>query len=246
VPGHELAGGEVAGPPETVSAVRRGDQPARSLTSQLVGPAVGRLSIFRAARFLARVFRGPGQAARPGRRCAALVAAGVDGCEAPALRAGLDLSRETLQQVRGWTDDEWDQAASRLTERGWLAPDGTATPDGLAAHRAIEDAADLAAARPWAQLGTAAAEQLISVLGPMAQACAAELPYQPGRRAGPGCQRGSFQVRRPGPSGQEGAQQRGRALQVLGHRVPGRVSLARQDRHHDRGVLARRVVDIAA
>jgi len=105
------------------------------------------------------------------------VAAGVDGCEALALRAGLDLSRGTLQQVRGWTDDEWDQAASRLTGRGWLAPDGTATPDGLAAHRAIEDATDLAAARPWAQLGTAATEQLISVLGPIAQACAAELPY---------------------------------------------------------------------
>ena len=50
-------------------------------------------------------------------------------------------------------------------------------PDGLAAHRAIEDATDLAAARPWAQLGTAATEQLISVLGPIAQACAAELPY---------------------------------------------------------------------
>ena len=109
--------------------------------------------------------------------CAALVAAGVDGCEALVLRAGLDLPRETLQQLRGWTDDEWDQAASRLTGRGWLAPDGTATPDGRAAHRAIEDATDLAAARPWARLGTAATGRLIGVLGPIARACADELPF---------------------------------------------------------------------
>jgi hypothetical protein len=46
VQGHELAGGEVAGPPETMPAVRRGGQPARSLTSRPVGPAVGWLSIF--------------------------------------------------------------------------------------------------------------------------------------------------------------------------------------------------------
>ena len=109
--------------------------------------------------------------------CAALLAADVDGCEALVLRAGLDLSRAALQPVRGWTDDEWDQAAGRLAARGWLAPDGRATPEGQAARLAIEDATDLAATRPWARLGPAATDRLISVLGPIARACAAELPF---------------------------------------------------------------------
>ena len=107
----------------------------------------------------------------------ALLAADVDGCEALVLRAGLDLSRAALQPVRGWTDDEWDQAAGRLAARGWLAPDGRATPEGQAARLAIEDATDLAATRPWARIGPAATDRLISVLGPIARACAAELPF---------------------------------------------------------------------
>src|ERR1022692_2787901 len=58
VRGHELAGGQVTGPPETVPHARQDDQPARWPTSQLVGQAVGWLSIFAvslglfAARFL--------------------------------------------------------------------------------------------------------------------------------------------------------------------------------------------------
>jgi hypothetical protein len=108
---------------------------------------------------------------------AALTAADIDGCEALVLRAGADLARDQLQPVRGWTDEEWDQAAGRLARRGWLAGDGTLTPAGAAAHQAVEDATDRAAARPWARLGPAATEELTAVLTPIARACAAELPY---------------------------------------------------------------------
>jgi hypothetical protein len=108
---------------------------------------------------------------------AALVAAGIDGCEALVLRCGADLVREQLQPVRGWTDEEWDQAAARLAGRGWLAEDGQLTPEGAAARQAVEDATDRAAARPWARLGAAATEELAGLLAPIAQACAAELPY---------------------------------------------------------------------
>jgi hypothetical protein len=108
---------------------------------------------------------------------AALVAADIDGCEALVLRTGADLAREQLQPVRGWTDEDWEQAASRLTSRGWLAGDGKLTPDGVAARQAVEDATDRAAARPWARLGAAATEELAGLLAPIAQACAAELPY---------------------------------------------------------------------
>ena len=108
---------------------------------------------------------------------AALVAAGIDGCEALVLRAGMDLSREMLQPIRGWTDADWEQAASRLAARGWLGADGRLTAEGAAAHRAVEESTDLAAARPWARLGPDRLAELLAVLRPVARACAADLPY---------------------------------------------------------------------
>ncbi len=108
---------------------------------------------------------------------AALVAAGVDGCEALVLRAGLDLSREMLQPIRGWADADWEQAAGRLAARGWLQPGGQLTAAGAAAHAAIEQATDRAAARPWAALGPGRAAELLAALQPVARACAAGLPY---------------------------------------------------------------------
>ena len=108
---------------------------------------------------------------------AALVAAGVDGCEALVLRAGLDLTRGLLQPARGWADADWERAAGRLAARGWLRPDGRLTAAGAAAHRAIEQATDLAAARPWAALGPGPVSALLAALEPVAGACAAGLPY---------------------------------------------------------------------
>jgi hypothetical protein len=129
---------------------------------------VGRL--WRAATVL-REHRGDGHVA-------ALVAAGIDGCEALALRVAVDpvLGREQLQAVRGWTDEDWAAAAGRLRDRGWLDAGGAATAGGRAAHRAVEAATDLAAARPWARLGSSAAAELAGLLTPLTTACAAVLP----------------------------------------------------------------------
>jgi hypothetical protein len=116
---------------------------------------------------------------------AALVAAGIDGCEALVLRTAVNhvgavgpvLSAEQLQAVRGWTDEEWDQAAGRLGDREWLDPGGAVTHAGLAAYRAVEEATDLAAARPWVRLGGARSAELTEALAPVAAVCAATLPY---------------------------------------------------------------------
>jgi hypothetical protein len=120
---------------------------------------------------------------------AALVAAGIDGCEALVLRSGSEgdlaragevggrLAREQLQPLRGWTDGEWDAAAGRLAARGWLGEDGRVTSAGAAARQAVEDATDLAAARPWARLGADATEELAVLLVPIAAACATVLPF---------------------------------------------------------------------
>ncbi|MGH3196917.1 MAG: SCO6745 family protein [Streptosporangiaceae bacterium] len=108
---------------------------------------------------------------------AALAAADIDGCEAVVLRCGLDLRREDLQPVRGWTDEAWDDALARLAARGWADAGGALTSAGREAHAAVENATDWAAARPWARLGPETTAELVSVLTPLARACASVLPY---------------------------------------------------------------------
>jgi hypothetical protein len=108
---------------------------------------------------------------------AALAAADIDGCEAVVLRCGMDLRREDMQLVRGWTDEAWDDALAGLTDRGWIGADGRLTSAGQAAHDAVENATDRAAARPWARLGADTTAELAGVLTPLAKACAAALPY---------------------------------------------------------------------
>jgi hypothetical protein len=108
---------------------------------------------------------------------AALAAADIDGCEAVALRSCMDLRREDLQPVRGWTDEQWDNALAGLADRGWVGADGQLTNAGQAAHDAVENATDRAAARAWARLSTDALAELAGVLTPLAKACAAALPY---------------------------------------------------------------------
>jgi hypothetical protein len=105
---------------------------------------------------------------------AALLAADVDGCESNVLRAAFDLPRETIQPLRGWTDQQWDGAAARLSSRGMIAEDGAATPAGTELRASIETATDAAAARPWRDQEFAA--DLADVLFPIARACSAELP----------------------------------------------------------------------
>jgi hypothetical protein len=108
---------------------------------------------------------------------AALAAADIDGCEAVVLRCGMDLRREDMQPVRGWTDEQWDNALMRLADRGWVGADGQLTDAGQAVHDAVEDATDRAAARPWARLGAEATAELAGVLTPLAKACAVVVPY---------------------------------------------------------------------
>ena len=108
---------------------------------------------------------------------AALTAAAIDGCEITVLRSAIDLRREVTQRTRGWTDEQWDAARSRLVARGWMAPDGVVTETGRAARAAVEDATDHAAARPWAHFGASATAELADVLRPLARSCAEAMPF---------------------------------------------------------------------
>jgi hypothetical protein len=150
------------------------DVPASSASSALSASsaslaAAGLGRLWQAATLL-REHRGDGH-------FAALAAADIDGCEAVVLRCCLDLRREDMQPVRGWTDEAWDGALSRLAARGWVGADAALTSAGREAHAAVEDATDRAASRPWARLGPEATAEIAAALTPLARACAAALPY---------------------------------------------------------------------
>ncbi|MFF3005969.1 hypothetical protein ACFVTF_24545 [Kitasatospora sp. NPDC057940] len=110
---------------------------------------------------------------------AALVAAGLDGCEALVIRCAMDVRREMLQPMRGWTDEEWDAAAARLVERGWLTTAGSVTELGRIRHQSLEAATDLAAARVWEDYPRAELDRLAGALKPISTLCRSQLPVNP-------------------------------------------------------------------
>ena len=107
---------------------------------------------------------------------AALLSAGVTGCEALVWRAGIDLPKDLLQPARGWTDEDWRAAAGRLVGQGWLTADGHATAEGAAAYQAVEDTTDRLAAGPWEALGPAGTSRVVELLAPLSRACRAGMP----------------------------------------------------------------------
>nr|WP_221381692.1 hypothetical protein [Actinoplanes polyasparticus] len=122
---------------------------------------VGRL--WQAATIL-REHRGDGHVA-------ALLTAGVDGCESLVWRAGIEGGRlrAVTQPARGWTDDEWAAAGDRLRDRGWLTSEGTATPAGRDAYARVEQLTDQLAASPWRHLGAARTDRCAGLLAPLAE-----------------------------------------------------------------------------
>ncbi|WP_405359175.1 hypothetical protein OG535_08050 [Kitasatospora sp. NBC_00085] len=107
---------------------------------------------------------------------AALVSAGLDGCEALVVRCALDVRRDVLQPMRGWSDEQWDAATARLVERGWLTGRGTITECGRIRHQSLEAATDLAAARVWENHPRAELDRLAAALKPISTLCRSALP----------------------------------------------------------------------
>ncbi|MEU4244908.1 hypothetical protein [Actinoplanes sp. NPDC026619] len=145
------------------AAAREIDRPGRILGSanaDLEWPEEPVDRLWQAATIL-REHRGDGHVA-------ALLTAGVDGCESLVWRCGLGGLREGMQPARGWSDDEWDAAAGRLRERGWLAADGSATIAGEEAYAEVEAVTDRLAGRPWRKLGPDVTERCATLLEPIA------------------------------------------------------------------------------
>jgi hypothetical protein len=109
---------------------------------------------------------------------AALLVAGVDGCESLVWRTALEGAdlRQSMQSARGWTDDEWEAAGNRLRERGWIASDGSATAAAREAYAEVERLTDQLAARPWERLGAEATQRCAQLLEPLAERALTVVP----------------------------------------------------------------------
>ncbi|WP_433379122.1 SCO6745 family protein [Actinoplanes sp. CA-142083] len=168
------------------AAARSVDTPGRVLAAahaDLPWPTDPVVRLWHAATIL-REHRGDGHVA-------ALLTAGVGGCESLVWRVGLDGGRlrEVTQPARGWTDEEWEAAAGRLEDRGWLTASGEVTAEGLAAYEGVEALTDRLAAGPWHRLGEADTERCAELLAPLTARTWAVLPDDnpiPLRRPVPG------------------------------------------------------------
>jgi hypothetical protein len=108
-----------------------------------------------------------------------LVDAGLAPSHALVLQAATRRSPEDgLRSNRGWTDDDWAAAARALAARGLVEADGRITATGVALRQRIEDDTDRLAAPIVTAIGDDAAEELVSLLRPLATAVmdAGEVP----------------------------------------------------------------------
>ncbi|WP_211191648.1 SCO6745 family protein [Actinoplanes sp. TBRC 11911] len=155
------------------TAARAVDLPGRVLAASyaaLPEPAHPVERLWHAATVL-REHRGDGHVA-------ALLTAGVDGCESLVWRVALEGGdlRASMQSARGWTDDEWLAAAERLRGRGWVAADGSATAAGREAYEKVETLTDELAAPPWRHLGDEATRRCAQLLEPLAASAWSVVP----------------------------------------------------------------------
>ncbi|MEQ4724553.1 hypothetical protein [Nonomuraea sp. B19D2] len=162
-----LLGGKVAGPDvaEAAELARRAAEsvtvagrPFAAANLDLPWPHEPHLVLWQAATVL-REHRGDGH-------LAALLSAGLDGCEALVSFAAIGAAPAANFAGRGWSEQEWDAARERLAARGLLGPDGQATEQGRALRDQVERMTDELAAEPWRLLGEERAGRLAQLASP--------------------------------------------------------------------------------
>jgi hypothetical protein len=101
---------------------------------------------------------------------AALTASGLDGPEALVLFAASEgLAEGMYRSARGWSADEWADAAVRLRSRGLLGAEGI-SGDGARLRRSVEAMTDHQAGMALASLTGGERRELLDRLGPLGAA----------------------------------------------------------------------------
>jgi hypothetical protein len=138
------------------------DTPGRPLAAanaDLTWPDEPHLVLWQAATIL-REHRGDGHVA-------ALLAAGLDPCEALVSFAAIGAAPAETFTSRGWTAAEWAAARERLASRGWIDAGGNATERGRDGRDEIEWHTDRLADGPWRALGADRAQRLAELTLPL-------------------------------------------------------------------------------
>jgi len=147
---------------EALAACTVAGRPLFAAHRSLAWPDVPHLALWHAATLL-REYRGDGHVA-------ALLAAGIDGCEAHVLQvAAGTVPRPVLQSTRGWSDEDWAAAAERLRRRGYADAAGAITAEGRDSITAVERQTDTLALPPWVHLGQEAVERLDGLVRPLSR-----------------------------------------------------------------------------
>lgn len=140
-----------------VDASPAGGRPLFAAHARLQPPDEPHLQLWHATTCL-REFRGDGHVN-------ALVLHSIDGCEANVLMAASGrFEADTQRSFRGWSDEEWSAAESRLRERELLDSAGGLTERGQALRASVERQTDVLSSLPWEALGPEATARLAEIL----------------------------------------------------------------------------------
>lgn len=114
---------------------------------------------------LAREFRGDGH-------LAVLLGRGIDAPQSLVLNGAFVGPGMTtfLKQSRAWSEEQWAEATTQLTERGIVDADGALTDAGRELRAAIEDDTDTLALPMWARLGEDGCARLRAIVSPLVTA----------------------------------------------------------------------------
>ena len=134
-------------------------RPLYAAQAELPWPEVDLLALWHAAT-LVREHRGDGHVS-------VLQHAGLDPVEATVLGGLFSSSTGFLRKTRGWSDEEYDAAAGRLRDRGWLDADGDLTDLGRTERQRIEDDTDRLALEGWAHVGAERTARLHELVKPL-------------------------------------------------------------------------------
>lgn len=157
---------------QAVNGCELGGRPMFAANLALPWPAEPLLALWHATTLL-REHRGDGHVT-------ALLAHGLDGCQAHLMAAASGATTAAqLQPNRGWSDEQWHTAQTRLRQRGLLNVAGELTEQGRQTHGAVDELTDRLATSPWDRLGPAGIQQLVAAMTPMVDAidAARALPY---------------------------------------------------------------------
>ncbi len=163
-------------------------RPLAAANAALPWPDEPHMVLWQAANVL-REHRGDGHVA-------ALLAAGLDGCEALVSFAAIDAAPVENFASRGWSAQDWEAARARLAERGLVDTAGRATGPGRELRDEVERMTDELAAAPYRALGEDGCALLAELNRPVFQAVLESglLPSQ--------STLGILTVKDPGPRGQ--------------------------------------------